>query len=74
MEDQELTVHRYKLRERNTVITDILQKMETWGITSKDLDEYREKHEININLQLQKIRRKIAQREVKDGRRKVPTK
>lgn len=49
---------KYKARERDTVLVDILKKMEDFGITFAELEEYKKNNTIHLRDQILKLKKK----------------
>jgi hypothetical protein len=61
---------KYRERERESVITNILLKMEEFGITFQELEVVSETTEIHLRDQILALRKKANIRRQIDGRRK----
>lgn len=49
---------KYKARERENVLVDILKQMEDFGITFVELEEYKKNNTIHLRDQILKLKKK----------------
>lgn len=65
---------KYKEREREAVVEEILLKMEDFGITLQELEEYSSKNVIHLRDKILALRKKAnVRRALNNGRRKQET-